>query len=87
MSLPADSPRLLAANLVNAVLLNGSSLTAMLANMRAESSADGRDLAAAQNLAYGVLRQAGRLRFFLSQLTQRPVQPDALNGHLLVGLH
>lgn len=85
-SLP-PSPRLLAANLVNAVLLNGYSLTTTLANLRLGSSAEGRDLAAAQNLAYGVLRQAGRLRFFLAQLTQRPVQPDDLNGHLLVGLH
>ena len=83
----APSPRLLAANLVNAVLIDGYSLTATLANLRAGSVSDGRDLAAAQNLAYGVLRQAGRLRFFLTQLTQRPVQPDALNGHLLVGLH
>lgn len=91
------SPRLLAANLVNAVLLEGLSLTASLANLRASRSlltkaktsadVDGRELAAAQNLAYGVLREAGRLRFFLAQLTQRPVQPDALTGHLLVGLH
>lgn len=84
----ATSPRLLAANLVNAVLNDGYSLTATLANLRAGIAApDGRDLAAAQNLAYGVLRQAGRLRFFLAQLTQRPVQPVELNGHLLVGLH
>jgi 16S rRNA (cytosine967-C5)-methyltransferase len=87
MSPPAASPRLLAANLVNAVLNDGYSLTATLANLRAGSVSDGRDLAAAQNLAYGVLRQAGRLRFFLAKLTQRPVQPDELNGHLLVGLH
>ncbi len=80
------SPRLLAANLVNAVLLDGYSLTATLANLRA-GSADGRELAAAQNLAYGVLREAGRLRFFLAQLTERPVLPEALLGHLLVGLH
>ncbi|OYY95236.1 MAG: 16S rRNA (cytosine(967)-C(5))-methyltransferase [Hydrogenophilales bacterium 28-61-23] len=82
-----SSPRLLAANMVNAVLLDGTSLTATLANLRANSAAESRDLAAAQNLAYGVLRQAGRLRFFLARLTQRPVQPDELNGHLLVGLH
>ncbi|MDP2787297.1 MAG: 16S rRNA (cytosine(967)-C(5))-methyltransferase RsmB [Pseudomonadota bacterium] len=85
------SPRLLAANLVNAVLLDGYSLTTTLANLRTSAAADGQadsqNLAAAQNLAYGVLRQAGRLRFFLAQLTQRPVQPDALTGHLLVGLH
>jgi 16S rRNA (cytosine967-C5)-methyltransferase len=95
----APSPRLLAANLVNAVLLEGLSLTTSLANLRASrglftkakanstADIDGRELAAAQNLAYGVLREAGRLRFFLAQLTQRPVQPDALTGHLLVGLH
>ena len=86
MTSPA-SPRLLAANLVNAVLLDGYSLTATLAKLRAASSADARELAAAQNLAYGVLREAGRLRFFLARLTQRPVQPDELIGHLLVGLH
>lgn len=84
---PYASPRLLAADLVNAVLLDGYSLTATLANLRAASASDSRDLATAQNLAYGVLRQAGRLRFFLARLTQRPVQPDALNGHLLVGLY
>jgi len=85
------SPRLLAANLVNAVLLEGVSLTASLADLRASLSTnralDGRDIAAAQNLAYGVLRAAGRLRFFLAQLTQRPLQPVELTGHLLVGLH
>jgi 16S rRNA (cytosine967-C5)-methyltransferase len=82
-----SDPRLLAANLVNAVLLDGYSLTATLANLRSHAPADSSDLAAAQNLAYGVLREAGRLRFFLAQLTQRPVQPDELTGHLLVGLH
>jgi 16S rRNA (cytosine967-C5)-methyltransferase len=85
------SPRLLAANLVNAVLLEGVSLTASLADLRArlstQSGLDGRDIAAAQNLAYGVLREAGRLRFFLARLTQRPLQPVELTGHLLVGLH
>ena len=85
------SPRLLAANLVNAVLLEGVSLTASLANLRASlasnSGIDSRDIAAAQNLAYGVLREAGRLRFFLARLTQRPLQPIELTGHLLVGLH
>lgn len=85
---PIDSsPRLLAATLVNAVLLDGHSLTTMLARLRTQPSVDSKDLAAAQNLAYGVLRQAGRLRFFLTQLTERPVQPIALTGHLLVGLH
>jgi 16S rRNA (cytosine967-C5)-methyltransferase len=95
MHLPATSPRLLAANLVNAVLLDGYSLTASLANLRAASTdlstVDGRsasqNLAAAQNLAYGVFREAGRLRFFLAQLTERPISPVELNGHLLVGLH
>lgn len=84
----APSPRLLAANLINAVLLDGHSLSTSLANLRTDLAADSsQSLAAAQNLAYGVLREAGRLRFFLAQLTQRPVQPDALIGHLLVGLH
>jgi len=91
MSLPAPSPRLLAANLVNAVLLDGISLTAALAKLRANPlnnpDGDGRNLAAAQSLAYGVLREAGRLRLFLARLTQRPVQPEILTGHLLVGLH
>lgn len=85
------SPRLLAANLVNAVLLEGVSLTTSLADLRARLSTniglDGRDIAAAQNLAYGVLREAGRLRFFLARLAQRPLQPVELTGHLLVGLH
>jgi 16S rRNA (cytosine967-C5)-methyltransferase len=95
MNPPTSSPRFLAANLVNAVLLDGYSLTASLANLRAslvsktlaDNIAHAQQLAAAQNLAYGVLREAGRLRFFLAQLTQRPVQPAPLLGHLLVGLH
>jgi 16S rRNA (cytosine967-C5)-methyltransferase len=89
MSAPArvSSPRQLAADLVNAVLLEGRSLTAALANLRTASAIETRDLAAAQNLAYGVLRQAGRLRFFLAQLIERPLQPEGLSGHLLVGLH
>lgn len=87
MSPSTPSPRLLAANLVNAVLLGGCSLTAEIAKLRADAELEPRNLAAAQNLAYGVLRQAGRLRFFLARLTQRPLQPDTLTGHLLVGLH
>ncbi len=82
-----SSPRLLAANLVNAVLLDGASFTATLTALRASTRIDARELAAATNLAYGVLRTAGRLRFYLAKLTQRPVQPDELIGHLLVGLH
>jgi 16S rRNA (cytosine967-C5)-methyltransferase len=81
------SPRQLAADLVNAVLLEGRSLTTALAHLRSASGVEPRDLAAAQNLAYGVLRQAGRLRLFLAQLIERPLQPEGLSGHLLVGLH
>jgi 16S rRNA (cytosine967-C5)-methyltransferase len=82
-----SNPRFLAADLVNAVLLDKRSLTQALATMRAEVKADPRVWSAAQNLAYGALRAAGRLRFFLSRLVGRPLKPADLLGHLLVGLH
>lgn len=82
-----SNPRFLAADLVNAVLLDKRGLTQALVTMRAEVNADPRVWSAAQNLAYGTLRQAGRLRFFLSRLVGRPLKPADLLGHLLVGLH
>jgi 16S rRNA (cytosine967-C5)-methyltransferase len=82
-----SNPRFLAAELVNAVLLNKHSLTQALADTKAGANADTRVWSAAQNLAYGVLRQAGSLRFFLSRLVGRPLKPADLLGHLLVGLH
>lgn len=48
---------------------------------------DPRALAGAQHLAYGTLRQAGRLRFYLRRLTHRALTPPWLEGHLLVALH
>lgn len=75
----------MAAELVNAVLLDGHSLTQRLAVLRGES--DGRVIAAGQSLAYGTLRAAGRLRFFLRQLAPRALTPPRLAGYLLVGLH
>ena len=80
----ANNPRILAANLVNDVLQDGVSLTQSLANLR-RLAPDG--LAAAQSLAYGALRNAGRLRLYLDLLCDRPLKPLALSGHLLVGLH
>jgi 16S rRNA (cytosine967-C5)-methyltransferase len=80
----SSNPRLLAANLLNDVLQEGASLTVALGNLR-RLVPDG--LATAQNLAYGTLRNAGRLRFFLSALCDRPLNPAALSGHLLVGLY
>lgn len=82
-----SNPRFLAADLVNAVLLDKRSLTQALAAMKADVKADARVWSAAQNLAYGALRQAGRLRFFLSRLVGRPLKPADLLGPLLVGLH
>lgn len=78
--------RALAAELVNAVLLDGRGLTQALAERRARGE-DPRVLAAAQSLAYGTLRLAGRLRFFLDALAGRPLSPPSLLGALLVGLH
>jgi 16S rRNA (cytosine967-C5)-methyltransferase len=79
--------RALAADLVNAVLLEGRSLTQALGERRGVPIwSDPRTLAAAQSLSYGTLRQAGRLRFFLDTLTDRPLTPPALLGNLLVGL-
>ena len=79
--------RALAADLVNAVLLEGRSLTQAIGERRGDPAwGDPRALAAAQSLSYGTLRQAGRLRFFLDTLTDRPLTPPALLGNLLVGL-
>ncbi|MBI5330268.1 MAG: 16S rRNA (cytosine(967)-C(5))-methyltransferase RsmB [Betaproteobacteria bacterium] len=75
--------RTLAAHLVNAVLLEGRSLT------QAQSSLPElppRTLAAARHLAYGALRHAGRLHFYVRWLAERPLKPASLTGHLLVGL-
>ncbi len=123
----SHNPRLLAANLVNDVLLDGASLTLALGNLRrlapdrsrlgdqlrpgeaplaANGSLtpnpspggrgelqeplrgwDGSGLSTAQNLAYGALRNAGRLHFYLVALCDRPLTPAALSGHLLVGLY
>jgi 16S rRNA (cytosine967-C5)-methyltransferase len=77
--------RELAADLVNQVLLDGISLTAALEAAR--PGADPRRLADAQDLSYGVLRQFGRLRFFLRRLTGRPLSPADLAGPLLVALY
>lgn len=86
--MPASPARVLAAGIVNAVLLEGRSLTQALAAVRAQpGGADARALAAAQSLAYGVLRDAGRLRFFLGELASRPLNPPELLGALLTGLH
>ncbi len=80
----SSNPRHLAATLVNDVLQDGVSLTLALANLRRLAP---EGLATAQSLAYGTLRHAGRLRFFLDALCDRPLSPAALSGHLLVGLH
>ncbi len=82
-----SNPRLLAAALINAVLLDRRSLTQALAELRAGIQAEPRVWSAAQNLTYGTLRQAGRLRFFLSRLVGRPLKPPDLLGPLLVGLY
>jgi 16S rRNA (cytosine967-C5)-methyltransferase len=87
LSPPSSPARALAAQLVNAVLLEGRSLTLAMAELRGKSAAgEPRVLAASQNLAYGTLRRAGRLRFFLNTLAERPLSPPELLGPLLVGL-
>jgi len=78
------NPRIFAAQLVNRVLLERRGLTQAVAAAR---DLDARGLAAARNLAYGTLRQAGTLRYYLSRLVGRPLEPGDLLGHLLVGLH
>lgn len=80
-----SSARALAADLVNTVLLDGRSLTAALDAVR--PGADPRRLADAQDLAFGVLRQLGRVRGFLRHLAGRPVEPAELAGPLLVALY
>lgn len=44
-------------------------------------------LAAAQDMAYGVLRNYGRLRLFLDRLLTKPLSDVELTGFLLVGLY
>lgn len=79
------SARALAADLVNQVLLDGRSLTTALDAER--PGADPRRLADAQDLAYGVMRRLGRLRFYLRRLAGRPLSPAELAGPLLVALY
>jgi len=80
--------RTLAADLINAVLLDKRSLSQSIAACRQAPPPlpEARTLAAAQSLAYGVLRHAGRLRFFLDTLSGRPLDPPALLGPMLLGL-
>lgn len=68
------------------MFLQGRSLTAALAAARAGRQ-DPRVLAAAQDLAYGVLRHYGRLRFYLDRLLARPLSDPYLAGFLLAGLY
>lgn len=84
--MPVSPARILAADLINAVLLDGRSLTQAIGDRRGAAAGDPRTLAAAQSLAYGTLRQAGRLRFFLATLAERPLSPPGLLGPLLVAL-
>lgn len=77
--------RSLAAALVNAVVLDRHSLSAALDAMRRDT-ADPRRRAATQDLAYGVLRQYGRLNHILNALLARPLAPPGLAGPLLVAL-
>lgn len=78
----------LAAGLVNGVLLDGHSLTpALEALRRRHPHADPRLFAAAQDLAYGTLRHFGRLDVYLRGLLDKPLDPPALAGILLVALH
>lgn len=78
--------RALAADLASAVLVEGRSLTAALTALR-KGHLDPRTLAAAQDLAYGVLRHHGQLAFFLDRLLSRPLSDPYLRGYLLVGLY
>ena len=82
---PAASARVLAAELVNRVLLDGYSLGAEIDRLRPQVS-DPRRLATAQHLAYQTLRHAGRFGFFLDQLAKRALTPAELTGFLLVAL-
>ncbi|NWG87858.1 MAG: 16S rRNA (cytosine(967)-C(5))-methyltransferase RsmB [Hydrogenophilaceae bacterium] len=86
MSKAHNNARSLAADLVAAVLQEHRSLTAALAAARAQRP-DPRMLAAAQDLAYGVLRHYGRLRFHLDRLLAKPLADVELTGFLLVGLY
>ena len=81
----ASPARTLAAAWVNHVLLDGQSLAGLIHAPHPRH--DARDLAAAQNLTYGTLRLAGRLRHSLRQLNPRPLDPAELLGPILVGLY
>ncbi len=73
---------------VNAVLLEKQSLSAVLDRLRRDQpQAASNQVAGAQDLTYGVLRQYGRLGFFLRALLARPPDPPTLTGLLLVALY
>lgn len=76
------TPRYRAAEIVVAVLQEGRSLSEVM-----DALPPGRERAATQDLVYGTLRLAGRLRFFLKQLLNRKLDPPDLLGPLLVGLY
>ena len=76
--------RELAAHMVNAVLLEGRSLTQAVLDIPPGDASAG--MPAARGLAFGALRQAGRLRLYLAALVDREPDPDRLLGHLLVAL-
>jgi 16S rRNA (cytosine967-C5)-methyltransferase len=80
------SARELAADLANAVLIDSQSLTQAMERAR-RGDPESRTLAAAQDLAYGIMRNLGRLGYYLDQLLERPLQPTELQGLLLVGLY
>jgi 16S rRNA (cytosine967-C5)-methyltransferase len=63
------------------------SLTQALEARRADAGQDARLIPAAQDLAYGTLRQYGRLAYYLDQLLAQPPFPAELRGLLLVALH
>lgn len=76
------NPRNIAAEAINRVLLQGESLADILAPLP-----PGPVRGAVQDLSYGTLRYAGRLRFYLEHLLKKPLDPAELFGYLLLGLY
>ena len=85
---PVSNPRLLAARLVDGVLHQGDSLSAVLAKQLV-SLDDPRQRALAQELAFGTLRWFYRLDRVLGQLLTKPLKTKDrdLYALLLVGLY
>ena len=79
-----DSARLIAAELLAGVMLDGSYANLLLPRLLAESSLSVQDRALATELSYGTLRMQGSLDQILQHLSTRPL--EELDPEVLIAL-